>query len=495
MNIIFIGCIILSILQSILFWNKNTGISLLIFILPTILFLAYILLKNNKIQNKKSLLLSIPIILLCSTYFIFNNNLFRFLNFFVILGLFLIMIIWSTTDNIKFKFLISKMLSLLFSPFRYFKNVFKSFKSSTVQSKTKIHYLFKIIKAILISIPLVLIILALLISADSIFEDMFGFVTDFIGSLFENAKIVDLIFRFVFIFFVFMYFAGFILNVIDENPKYTKICENRENSENITESFTVNTILTILNIIYLVFSVIQFVYLFGGSYRFDSNFNYSAYARQGFFQLMFVSLINFIIILISNKPNNSKKSNKYTVIMNILICFFTAIIIISSFFRMYLYELEFGYTYLRLLVYFSLITELILLLPTILYILKQNINIYKSYIIIVTIMYLVLNFANIDYIIAKRNIDRYFEDPINNEIDFSYLKYNIGTDGISQITRLLDTSDSEVNIQVKNYLYSYKSKLNSENLSLQEFNLSKFKAKSLLNSLNITKDVDLNYFY
>lgn len=147
MNIIFIGCIILSILQSILFWNKNTGISLLIFILPTILFLAYILLKNNKIQNKKSLLLSIPIILLCSTYFIFNNSLFRFLNFFVILGLFLIMIIWSTTDNIKFKFLISKMLSLLFSPFRYFKNVFKSFKSSTLQSKTKIQYLFKIIKS------------------------------------------------------------------------------------------------------------------------------------------------------------------------------------------------------------------------------------------------------------------------------------------------------------------------------------------------------------
>ena len=55
--------------------------------------------------------------------------------------------------------------------------------------------------------------------------------------------------------------------------------------------------------------------------------------------------------------------------------FLTLIIIVSSFYRMNLYEQAYGYTLLRLGVYVALITEGILLIPTVVYIVKDKINI------------------------------------------------------------------------------------------------------------------------
>ena len=71
--------------------------------------------------------------------------------------------------------------------------------------------------------------------------------------------------------------------------------------------------------------------------------------------------------------------------------FLTLIIIVSSFLRMNLYEQAYGYTLLRLGVYFILITEGILLIPTIIYILKSKFNVLNYYMIITIAIYLFVN--------------------------------------------------------------------------------------------------------
>ncbi len=88
--------------------------------------------------------------------------------------------------------------------------------------------------------------------------------------------------------------------------------------------------------------------------------------------------------------------------MNMLMAIFTVIIDISAFMRMNLYEREYGYTFLRLMVYFILLTEMFMIIPTIIYILKGKINLFKSYFIISVTMYVVINFINIDATIAKK---------------------------------------------------------------------------------------------
>ena len=79
--------------------------------------------------------------------------------------------------------------------------------------------------------------------------------------------------------------------------------------------------MTVLNLVYLVFCYIQISVLFMkiGDMQ---NFNYASYARQGFFQLMAVSIINFIIILITSKRKEENKKINYTKIMNLLLAVF-----------------------------------------------------------------------------------------------------------------------------------------------------------------------------
>ena len=95
---------------------------------------------------------------------------------------------------------------------------------------------------------------------------------------------------------------------------------------------------------------------------------------------MIVSIINIAVILISKKfeTKDNKKEYKFINIMNVVMVFLTIIIIISSFMRMNLYEAAYGYTTLRLLVYITLITETVLMIPTIMYIFNSNVNIFKS---------------------------------------------------------------------------------------------------------------------
>ena len=80
-----ISSTILAIIQSILFYGKEIGISMLIFSIIGNGLISYILIRKNKIKNKKGFFLIIPIILLSSTYFIFANTTFYIANIFIII--------------------------------------------------------------------------------------------------------------------------------------------------------------------------------------------------------------------------------------------------------------------------------------------------------------------------------------------------------------------------------------------------------------------------
>ena len=83
MKKVFCISLLISIWLVILFWGKNIGLSMLLFIGPFLYFLITFLEENNKIKYKKSKILIIPITLLASTYFVFNNSFFNTLNLIV----------------------------------------------------------------------------------------------------------------------------------------------------------------------------------------------------------------------------------------------------------------------------------------------------------------------------------------------------------------------------------------------------------------------------
>lgn len=489
---ILIGALFLSLWQSLLFWKQDLGISVLLFTIP-IIWITTKLLKGN-IKNKKALLISIPIIVLSSTYFIFDNLTFYLINIVLIPILYLIMIIWAISD-FQIKSIIYKIILMIFEPLNYIgdviKTVLKEFnpkeKDEQIGEKKEKNNIFK---AVCFTGIIALIVIGLLCSADNEFAKIFSTIFKDIN-IFNVSELTG---RIIIIIIAFFYFAGFFMNMLDKENGLKEF-EEEEKIEK-KESYTIRMMLTVLNVVYLVFCFTQIKVLFT-----EQNIKYSEFARKGFFQLMIVSLINIVMILKANNKNlkETEKQEKYKKTMCIVMVIFTLIIIISAFARMTLYQQNYGYTRLRILVDYTLITEIILLIPTIIYILKNKIDLIKTYFVIIITMYCLVNFINIDKIIMKNNFNRYKE---TGYIDLNYLMEMNNSDLIEQLLELKDTefkysekaySQSDTDKQeiqeqigkqqreLNGYLASWKKSFN-ETHTLAEFNLPKMRAKSILNN-------------
>lgn len=494
------GSLFLSVVHSILFFGQDLGISVLLFAIPTVFLLITMLKKHNKIKNEKALYLTIPILLLSSTYLFFNNEFFNVVNMMAIPILLGTMIVWATVDTFKVRTLLGKSINLVIGSLEFIPNALKIIKAAFLFKNNSEEIKNKKIKQIgigvLCSLPLLVIILALLISADGIFANMFGGIYDQIMYIFN----IEFWLRVILAGIVTIYLVCIIYNIV-----FKESTLNSEKSSSFTwnlkvDGTIVNTVLTIINVVYLLFSSIQILYvlryLFINPLSIAGDFEFAKYARQGFFQLMFVSFINFVIIIITNSNNKEKNvENKYTKIMNVLMAVFTIIIAVSAFMRMSLYEREYGYTFLRLMVYVILITEIIMIIPTIVYIIKGKFNIFKTYFIIAITMYTVVNFINIDATIARKNVNRYIEQndiSAKREIDFSYLRYNTGTDAIPEIVRLYNNvSDEKLKREINNYLYNQYNAVKEES-NWQQFNISKQRAKDILKEMNLSY-IQYNY--
>ena len=489
---ILIGALFLSLWQSLLFWKQDLGISVLLFTIP-IIWITTKLLKGN-IKNKKALLISIPILVLSSRYFIFDNLTFYLINIVLIPILYLIMIIWAISD-FQIKSIIYKIILMIFEPLNYIgdviKTVLKEFnpkeKDEQIGEKKEKNNIFK---AVCFTGIIALIVIGLLCSADNEFAKIFSTIFKDIN-IFNVSELTG---RIIIIIIAFFYFAGFFMNMLDKENGLKEF-EKDEKAEK-KESYTIRMMITVLNLVYLVFCFTQIKVLFT-----EQNIKYSEFARKGFFQLMIVSLINIVMILKANNKNlkETEKQEKYKKTMCIVMVIFTLIIIISAFARMTLYQQNYGYTRLRILVDYTLITEIILLIPTIIYILKNKIDLIKTYFVIIITMYCLVNFINIDKIIMKNNFNRYKE---TGYIDLNYLMEMNNSDLIEQLLELKDTefkysekaySQSDTDKQeiqeqigkqqreLNGYLASWKKSFN-ETHTLAEFNLPKMRAKSILNN-------------
>ena len=479
MSSIFVCGSILSILQSILFWEKELGISVILFVISFLVGLIYLMYKHKKVENKKAFILAIPIILLSATYFIYHNTLFQTVNVLAIVLLTIIMCIYATRLHVKIQEFLVKAIALLAGSFESISDVIDSLKNKFKKKEDieneKTEKLKQGLKSFIYAIPVILIVLMLLMSADSVFANIFENIFGEFQHIFMAENFVMFCLRVCIIIIFFFIFSGFFVNILKKDTMF-----NSESEEKIMEirieKMTINMILTILNMFYFIFSIIQFTSLFSNINTND--FDYATYARQGFFQLMIISFINIVMIILAKV--NKENISSYTKGMSILTLLFTMVILLSAFFRMNLYEKAYGYTYLRLFVYYILATEFILILPIGLWILDKKIDILKWTIGIITIMYVILNFSNIESTIAERNVDRYFENQEENEIDLDYLFHHTGTDAIGQIKRLLNAKDESVVERVKEYLLLEKEELQNTETNWQETNLSEIHAKEEL---------------
>lgn len=462
----WIYLLLLCILNSILLYGQSLGINVILFTVPFLIFLVVYLKINNLIKNKKGLLFTIPILIL-SVIPTFYSNIFILLNTLVIPIFYILLFIYTINPTYNIIDLLKKGVLQIFLPVGKIGNFFRVVTSGIrdrikITDKTK-----KTLKALLIVIPITLLVLWLLTSADMVFGNYFSNIF----KIFDYIPNNNIIQRTIIVLLLFTYIGSTLIYSISPEETETK----RKN----LDYFTIKLLLTVLNIIYVVFDIIQIRSLL--LHHVGNTITYAEYARQGFFQLMFISVINLIIILLSK----STKETKYNKIMSIIMIFLTLIIIASSFIRMYLYESTYGYTLLRLGVYVILITEVLLLIPTIIYIFNSKFNILRSYLYIVTFVYTFINLFSIEKIITENNIKRYY---IKNDIDIEYLE-NYNYDNIPKLYELFKkTDDKELKQRIVFYFCHMKNNLKIDNDSIFEYSYSKEEAKKILYKLKVKGD-------
>lgn len=141
---------------------------------------------------------------------------------------------------------------------------------------------------IAIAFPLVVLIVVLLCSADAVFASVIKKIFADIN-FFTVSKVV-----FLFVFALFSSYCGI---------KY--LSKKRISDAPVeTPAFPAAigiTVAATISVVYVFFCFIQIVYLFGGLMQLPSGYTYARYAREGFFQLLFVCILNVIIVLLGSE--------------------------------------------------------------------------------------------------------------------------------------------------------------------------------------------------
>lgn len=297
------------------------------------------------------------------------------------------------------------------------------YKNRSNKVNRKIGYVFL---GILTAVPLLLIVVPLLSSADAVFREVMG-NTLRLDSLWD---FINILFRIAFIFFMsYALLAYMCTHAIKEEVK----------THRTGEPLLAITVTGILSLIYALFCGIQIIYLFLGNMQLPEGYTYAEYAREGFFQLLIVSILNLIIVLVCLAFFRESKVLKFILTIMSLCTF---VMIASSAMRMIIYISCYNLTFLRLLVLWALALLTVLFVGIVVNIYKESFGLFRYSMIVVTVLYLALSYAHPDYIIARVNVAKALE---GEETDYVYLS-NLCADAAPVIIPYLNSLGYDFNV-------------------------------------------------
>jgi len=313
-----------------------------------VLVSSTILVMKNDDINKKAFYLLIPIILIIFSNLILillkgildeNNEILNIIVLPILISIYLFSLI---NKNYKIDLVNIPLMFKIFPRYLFRNLKFLKIKTSREKTNKILNAVFGIIVGIVFSI----VILLLLMSADDYFNK---FVSKaFISINLDFSKIMQFV-----IFFIIIFSIG--VNLI--RNRYIVMKENKTRKIDHT---IIISMLSVINLVFVLFLISEVSKLCGNFLQIPKGYIYSSYAREGFFQLLFVTIINFSIILYLIYKTNVIKENKVIRNLVLILIAFSVLLIFNSYYRMFLYIGKFGFTNLRLQVILFLLMELIL---------------------------------------------------------------------------------------------------------------------------------------
>ena len=332
--------------------------------------------------------------------FIYSND---FVQYFLPIIFYIFIALLYLSSMQKVKFLYQTFIPKFAIKFKFL-SYLKEFISSLFSKKIDKNIYDRIIYSILITMPFIGIFLFLFINADSQYKELLNSLSSFKFN-FDLHYIITLPLIFL------IYLSLYIYSLLN--------CSNRVANSNKADAdrLILGIFLGAINLLFVSFLVLQIPFLIFDTVPKDINI--ATFAREGFFQLMVaLALVVAIFLFISKRY----KSDKLLTFLLSALLIQSIILGILSLKKMHIYQELKGATVLRYYVewfdYFLIISLILGVVFTI-----RKIGFYKLLNIIVVAGLLsltVIASINIDYLVAKTNIEKFKNSP--DKLDIKALK-------------------------------------------------------------------------
>ncbi len=467
-NIYGVMCIIMASIYTACFYQSGAGISVVVFSIGMAIFFS-VWLKKLGIKKKKEAWFYLDASILISiSVFLSDDIRILILSKLAMLSLWVCFMLyqfhedsnWGFFRHVQTLFLtIGKTITNLHLPLI---DVLYNVK----QGKNK--KLRAIVLGLLIAIPFVVVILFLLAGADVIFAKLLTFNASTGLALRTIRNILISTVVAYFILYAFM------------NTAMSDAIEPEYREKNKYDPLIGITFTSIIGTIYCIFSTIQILGLFMGKLDVPAGYSYAQYAREGFFQLLFVTSINVILVLVCTGIFENSKLLK-AILTIISGC--TYIMVASSAFRMIMYIKEYQLTFLRIFVLWALLVVIMLTTGVLINIYNKSFQFFRYTLSVVTILYCIFSFCKPDYLIANNNLKDIITcaeetgKPVGYYGDLDYI-IRLNADAAPAIYKYVNKGVLKTKEEdgTKTLIWNYFDKIKKENDAndFRSFNVSRF---------------------
>ncbi len=201
-----------------------------------------------------------------------------------------------------------------------------------------------VLRGLVLALPVILLLTALLASADPVFGRM-------VNNLLNINQLPEYIFRLTYILVgTYLLVGVFLFAILSSGEEGIPSPEHSRLSPFIGFIEAV-VVLGCVSLLFAVFVIVQFRYFFGGVENITAEgFTYAEYARRGFGELLAVALISLLLFLglgSLTRKEDPLRRKVFSALGAILVAM-VSIILVSAYRRLLLYESAYGFTGLRL---------------------------------------------------------------------------------------------------------------------------------------------------
>ncbi len=367
-----------------------------------------------------------------------SSQLLTFLNVVAVLILLLVMSLQLTGLRMRSLYVVDYIRNLFGLPFKFFESCLSGLaeiarsggrlQDGSSRSQT--------VRGIVITIPIIVLFVALFASADLVFQQYVKDLVDIhLPDLLVARCIVSLIIALVVLGVTYYLFR----TMTSEERRLTQPSVPVSSNFGHIESYI---LFGSLGVLFLLFILVQIKYLFAGSAAISHfGFTYAQYAHKGFFELNVAAVFTYVILWAAERyfPSVGQAPQRVFRMLALLLVLETLVIMLSGFLRLDLYERSYGFTALRLYSQAFIIWLAVVFLILSYKIITRSTSPAMTFYGVVSVfaLLLVMNLMNPDAFIARKNLERY---AATGKIDSSYLDH-LSKDAAGPVGELLSSND------------------------------------------------------